>query len=249
MKKLLIAIIAFQFFVPTPLFAQSVEEIVWITEEYPPFNYHGKDKLPKGLSVEILQAIWKKMGVKNTIKDIQFFPWARAYNMVQTQKRVCLFSMSITNTRKTLFQFVGPFKGSNIGIIAKKANELRIYSISDLKKLKIGVVRKDIGEKLLLDTGRRLMLHQVVYGEQLIRMLAKDRLDAIAFGDIPVVWNMKKYGIDPMQYEMVYVLKEGISGFAFHKEVDPKTIKQIQKAFDELSKEGAIVSIRNRYLR
>ncbi len=249
MKKLILVITLFGSFLSNSLFAQTVEDIIWITEQYPPYNFSDKNHERKGLSIEILLKIWKKVGLNKSPEDIRFYPWARAYQMVQKQKEICLFSMSITKSRKAQFQFVGPIKGSDNGIIVKKSKGLKINSTNDLKTLQIGAVRKSLGEKLLIDTGLNLKFHQVVDGIQLVKMLEIDRLDAIILNYPASIWKMKQAGINPAQYEMKFILRKGNFGFAFNKTANPKMINLFQKAFDELSQDGTIEAIRDKYLK
>lgn len=227
--------------------AQTLEDIQWVTEEYPPMNYQ-ENGFAKGIAVEIVMEMWKKVGLNKAASDIKFYPWARGYAMAQEQKNVCLFITSITEPRKALFKFVGPYKGSDVGIIARKGR-LHLASLDDVKKLKIGVKRDDIGEKLLVDTGETFDLYPVVQGNQLIGMLHRDRVAAVSLGFYSAVWEMKKAGLDPAHYEMAYVLRANQpTGFAFSKDIDPKLIERLQKAYDELLADGTVERIKTKYL-
>jgi len=230
-----------------PAHSQKLEDIQWVTEEYPPMNYQ-ENGVAKGIAVEILQEMWKRVGLQRSAADIKFYPWARGYAMAQEQKGVCLFITSITEPRKALFKFVGPYKGSDVGIIARKGH-LKANSLDDLKKWKIGVKRDDIGEKLLVDTGGTFDLHPVVKGDQLIAMLNLDRIDAISLGYYSAAWEMKKAGVDPDNFEMAYVLRANQpTGYAFHKDTDPALIERLQKAFDEVTADGTVERIKTKYL-
>jgi len=61
----------------------ALEKMDWMTEQYPPFNYiDEKDGQLKGITVDILMEMFKKVGVQKTRKDIPILPWARSYNKV-----------------------------------------------------------------------------------------------------------------------------------------------------------------------
>ncbi len=227
--------------------SQTMEDIQWVTEDYPPLNFQ-ENGVPKGIAVDILLEMWKKVSLNKTAADIKFYPWARAYAMAQEQRNVCLFTTSITEPRKALFNFVGPNKGADVGIFAKKG-QLKLSSLEDLKKLKIGVKRDDISERLLLDSGVTLNLYPVVQGDQLIGMLNLNRVDAISLNSYAAPWEMKKAGLDPANYEMAYTLRVSQpSGFAFSKDIDPTLINRLQNAFDELKADGTVDRIRAKYL-
>ncbi len=86
-------------------------------------------------------------------------------------------------------------------------------------------------------------------GTQLVKMLEANRLDVISLNYPASIWMMNQIGINPGQYEMLFILRKGEFGFAFSKATDPKIVKQFQKAFDELTQDGIIKAIRKKYIR
>lgn len=248
MKKLLFIIIASVSLVSSAT-GQPLDKVKWMTEEYAPYNFTEKG-VHKGISVDVLIEIWKKTGLNKTEKDIAMLPWARGYKLAQEQKDTCLFSMTITEERKNLFKFVGPICSSDTSIIANKSKGLKINSTEDLKKLKIGTVREDVGEQLLVSAGLDInTLDRTNSADLLVKKLDKGRMDAAAYGMQTVKYNMKTAGIDSSQYEEIYALKKGEMAFAFHKDTDPAIIDVFQKALDELKKDGTIDKIVNGYLK
>ena len=97
----------------------SLDDITFLTEEYPPFNYTNGDKLD-GASVALLEAALEKAGAKTTRADFQVVSWADGYAKVQSDKNTCLFSMTYTAERAPLFQWAGPIAETRIAVIAKK---------------------------------------------------------------------------------------------------------------------------------
>ncbi len=247
MKKVILMTILLLF--PITAVSQTLSDITWMTEEYAPYNYTENGTL-KGIAVDILVAVWQKTGVKNTIGDIKVYPWARGYKLVQDKPGSCLFSMTVTEPRKELFAFVGPLAGSDIGVIALKKNGYKINSTEDLKALKIGAVREDVGEQLLISAGiGQDKIDQANSAETLVKKLDAGRTDAIAYGFDTARYNMKQLGIDSSQYETVFMLKQGEMGFAFHKQTDPAIINTMQKALNELIADGTIAGILKKYLQ
>ncbi|MCP4136403.1 MAG: amino acid ABC transporter substrate-binding protein [bacterium] len=243
MKKIIIIII---FSIPIYLSAQTIDEIKWISEEYPPFNYTDKNGEPAGIAVDILYEIWKKAGIEK--KKIEFLPWARSYIYIQKDKNICLFAMSITGKRKKIFTYVGPMFGSKLSIIAKKSKKLKIKSVKDLENLKLAAIRKDIGYNMIMKyCPDAKYVRQVSKSILLIRMLQFDRVEAISLGDIPFFWLIKKEGLNPNDYELVYIFKRNRSGFAFNKNVNKKIVRRLQKAFNAVKKDGTVKKIRYKY--
>ena len=82
----------------------------------------------------------------------------------------------------------------------------------------------------------------------LVKLLDRKRVDAIAYGYDVAVWYMLKEGIDPSQFEIAYRLLGGELGYAFYKGTDSKLLEQYQVALDELRAEGKLERIRRSYL-
>ena len=248
MKKLIL--IACGLIMSTTLFAQGIDDLVLITENYAPLNF-SKDGMVRGISVDVMVEMLKMSGSKKTRKDISLQPWARGYKQVLENKNTALFAMSRTEAREELFKWVGPIIPSNIVLVAKKSQGIKINSVEDISQYnKIGVVRDDIGEQILLELGvPKGNLHRTNSGTNTAKMLDKERVDMWAYGRIVALWNIKELGFNPDDYEEVYILKESQQYFAFHKDTEPTVIAKLQKALDELESNGKLKNIVSTYLK
>ncbi len=233
--------------------AQSLEDIMWISEDYPPSNYMDKDGIIRGFTIDILLEMWKKVGLNRTKQDIKIYPWARGMSLLEYDKNVCLFGISITEERKKLFKFVGSPPGDQIVLFAKKEKKYRFNSIEDVnqkfKKQEIGVVRDDIGEHAYLNIGGKPeLLHRVIRADQLIRMTEHDRLELFAYSATVALKKMSNLKIPTDRYEIVYIMYEEEWGYGFNKNINPKVLQKLQKAFDELLADGTVMRIHNAYV-
>ncbi|WP_027360903.1 substrate-binding periplasmic protein [Desulforegula conservatrix] len=238
---------------PALIFGQEsspdFQKIRWMTEEYAPYNYTERGIL-KGISVDILNEIWKRSGIGPKKPDIEVLPWARGYMYLKNEKNSCLFSMGITEERKKHFIFSNPILSNNNVIIAKKSKKYKIDSINELKNIIIGTVREDAGEQFLVSAGCQMdKLERSSSAETLVRKLAMGRMDAISYGEDTAAYNMKLYGIDPNQYEVIYLINKSETAFGFNKDTEPEIIARFNKTIDDLKKDGTIERIREKYLR
>lgn len=235
-------------------FTQTLEDIEWYTEEYPPYNY-VENGVIRGLSVDILLLVWAKTGVNKTRKDIHAVPWARGVRTIKTTPGTCLFTTSITAERKeTLgwkFVFPVPQISDDVShIIAKKTIGLKFHSIENLKAYNgsFGVVRGDVGASLLVNAGvNPKRIDKAPTPESLITKLIMGRHDLISYGFPTTRAIMIKKGINPDDYEIVFSFPNRPHGYAFHRNTSPKVIDRLQKALDELYREGTVQKIMEKY--
>jgi len=248
MKKLILIVCGL--IISTPLFAQSIDDLVFITEDYAPLNFRKNGKV-QGISVDVMVEMLKVVGSKKTREDILLQPWARGYKQALNKKNTALFAMSRTEAREELFKWVGPIIPSNIVLVAKKSRGIKINSVEDIFQYNtIGVVRDDIGEQLLLELGvSKKQLHQTHSGTLIAKMLHRDRVDMWAYGGIVALWKIKELGFNPSDYEEVYTLKETQQYFAFHKDTESAVIAKLQNALGELRSNGKLKEIVSTYLQ
>lgn len=226
--------------------AQSLQDLQWLTEEYAPYNYTENGQL-KGIAVDTLAAMWARLGVARKVSDIQVLPWARGYRMAQERPGTCLFSTTVTDSRRALFAFVEPIVDTRVAVVAPRG-ALKVRDTAALREVPIGVVREDIGELLLQEAGLEDNLQRVDSARSLVRMLDAGRFKAISYSLDTVWWNMRAVGIDTARYENAYTLTEGVLGFACHKSTDPAVLARLQGALDALRADGTLARIRARYV-
>lgn len=230
---------------------QQIENMQWMTEQYPPFNYKDEqDGQLKGITVDILMEMFHKIGVKLTRDDLKILPWARSYNILLEKPGTALFSTTYTIERLQHFKFVGPIIPTQVSIIAAKSKGLEIASVEAMNRLKIGVVRDDIGDQLIRAQGvKDQAIHPNHSAFNMVQMLDKNRLDAIAYAEDIAKHQFLQAGMDPKDYESVYVLQKSHMGYSFHKSTDPRILEPLRKALDELRADGTVDKIYARYLK
>lgn len=259
--KKLILLLCMVFIPMGRLFSQDsdvlnkLNQIKWITEQYPPFNYVDNDGQLKGLMVDILIEIWKKTGIKKTKKDIVIAPWTSGILMLEKDPLVCLFGMGMTNGREKKYNFVSSVSTGVYGLIAKKSKKFRFKSTLEIneffkgKSKIIGAIRNNFGSLYFTELGGNPdLLFHVGLGYQLVKMLETDRVEMISFAELPAIAEMIKNNIKYKNYEIVMVSKKIRNAFAFNKNADPNVLKVLQNAFDKVNEEGTSEMILKKYL-
>jgi polar amino acid transport system substrate-binding protein len=233
-----------------PAGAQTVDDLVFITEEYPPFNFERNGKR-LGIAVDVLEEILVQAGSTKTRADIKVWPWARGYETALKEKNTVLFSTTRTEAREHLFKWVGPIMPSRIVLVAKKMRDIRIKSVDDLNTspYKIGVVREDIGGQLLADMGvSRARTVPANSGVSVAKMLHADRVDLWAYGAPVIMWNLKELGYPSDAYEEVFTLTESQQYYyAVNKDTDDRVVEKLQSALEQVKAKGKFNAIIARY--
>ena len=214
--------------------AQGATDILYMTEEYPPFNYTEDGQL-RGIAVDILERVFAQLDSTLTRQRIKVFPWARGYHLVQSQPNTALFVMARTSERESLFKWVGPIATNRVVLISRKDREIVVGSEEDLRALKLGVIRDDVGQHLLLKAGIEPEQLDVAADAAVnIKKLDGGRIDAWAYGEPVAKWFLKRSGLDPANYETVFILQETYPHYAFHRDTSDELIRQFQAALDRL---------------
>ena len=224
------------------LYAQTIDDLIFITEEYPPFNF-AVDGKEQGIATDTLLEMVKLVGAHQTREDIGSFQWARGYNAALKIKDVLLFSTTRTAAREKLFKWVGPIIRSEIVLFARKDRQLSLNRLAEinLKKLRVGVVLNDVGEQTLLELGvKRKQIYRYNKGIHLAEMLQKGRIDLLAYGKLVTLWNLKTLGFKPDEYEAISSLKQAEYYYALNHKTDDRIVNQLQTALDQLKASGAL---------
>lgn len=235
MRLLIYALIGFSF-LSGSLKALEINQLTYLTEQYPPYNYQH-DGVVQGIAVDVLSAASQQLESPISLESIQVQPWPRAYRTALIKPNTVLFSTTRTKLREHIFQWVGPISSTRIVVLAKRSRKIQIAQTISLAQYRIGVIRDDVGEQLLLELGvpRDSMVESSV-PDMLASQLAKDRIDLWAYEENVSKWWLKSEGYDTEDYEVVYVLREGELYFAFNLEVDRKLVSDLQKGVDWLKR-------------
>ncbi len=220
---------------PASAWAEPVNDLILMTESLPPLNFQ-RNGILKGISVDLMEKMLQIVGSELTRKDIQLMPWARAYRNILNIENTVLFLMNRNRARENLFKWVGPVIPIDYVLIAKKERGIRINSANDLKKYRIGVVSKDLGELLMEEMGIDAdKIESVPSGEINLTKLNRNRIDLWNYEANGAKWLITRHGYKVQDYEIVYVLKKRISSyFAFHRNTADVIIFKFQDALDEL---------------
>lgn len=210
---------------------------VYITEQFPPFNYQEDGKL-RGISVDLLEKMLEHMNTTLNRSEIKLLPWDQGYQMALADNNTVIFSTGRIPEREALFKWVGPISSIKVVLFALNEKHIKINSPGDLRTLKIGVVKDSAEEPLVIKAGANPgNLVERNNTTQVIDMLKAGTIDAWAYPDLAGVWLADKAGLNASEYEVVYQLtKDSPLYYAFNKNTSDSTVQAFQKALNQTKK-------------
>lgn len=214
--------------------AKDLLGLDYVTEIYPPYNLKAEGKLT-GIAVDLLVASLGDLGHDMSISKIKVLPWARGYRQAVSGPHTVLFSTTRTEQREPLFKWVGPIAPTRVVLLAKKSDGIVIGTSNDIKKYRIGVLRDDIGEQMVVSLGaQENKLTKVAKADSVIKMLNNNRVDLWAYEENAARWFIKQAGLNNADYATAYVLKTSDLYYTFSLDVDDSLVNNLQKGIDNI---------------
>jgi len=224
-----------------PLWSES---LVIYTEENAPLQTLDAGKVLRGLAVEVVQEIQRRVGNDDAI---QLVPWARGYDEILKKPNVVLFSMSRTAERNPLFQWVGPVAETRYAFYSRADSKLAITSLDDARKAAyVGVVLNDVRDQFLKKAEFPNLDRSNDYATSLKKLLA-GRIDLAVCSVAGIESQLEALGSSLDAVREQYVFLSGQLFIAFSKATDPRYVQRWADAFDAMQKDGSYVKIYRKY--
>lgn len=215
-----------------------------LSEEFPPINFTEGGQ-PRGLSIDIVQAIQKRLG---QALPIEFMPWARAFREAQDGPPAALFSMARIPEREKLFQWVGPIVSFQSTFYAKAGSGIRLASLAEARRAtKVLVVRDWYTLTQLQSAGFR-NLQLISDPIQGVRMLAAGRAPLFAAEKLSMPETLARAGVARQALEEVFSFASSEGYIAFSRSTPMGTVHAWQTQLNELKRDGTFQAIYKRWL-
>jgi polar amino acid transport system substrate-binding protein len=216
------------------------QEVVVVTEEFPPYNYTENNEVV-GVATKVVKVILEKAGLTYQIKS---YPWARSYLLAKNEKNTLIYCISRRKKREQFFKWIGIIVPSSksSAFALKNRDEIKITNILDLKKYQIGTTFKDARETYLLNKGFVVTDFNRVSGDDsyfrnFLKLRLK-RIDVWLMPDAVMKYVVKKEGYNPdNEIRKVFEFSE-LSSAGYYIAASTKTsdeiVNKIRKALDDL---------------
>jgi len=133
-------------------FELKSEEVLVVTENWPPYNYLNKDGELVGNSTAIVHQILSDADI--TYKT-RVYPWARSFQIAYQKKNTLIYSIYKTKERENKFHWFCPIiKPTPMHFYKMKDNSsVQFNNIEQAKQFTIGIIRGDWSHSYLLNLG------------------------------------------------------------------------------------------------
>lgn len=208
---------------------------------YPPFNFVDQENKVVGFDPAIGEEIAKRIGVK---VEIMTTAWDGIIGgLLATKFDAIVGSMSITDERKEVVDFVGPYYTTARAIFVKEGSTV---TFEQLKDLTVGATLGETHEQWAREQGWNLKTYKGL--PELMLELENGRVDAIVTDNIPVMLAIKTDGRKFTEIEIPG--NAGVSdlvGIAIRKD-NPNLHMAMQDALDAMQADGTYRAIAEKWV-
>lgn len=207
---------------------------------YPPFNFVSETNEVVGFDPAIGAEIAKRMGIE---VEIVTTAWDGILaGLLANKYDAIVGSMSITDKRKEVVDFVGPYYTTKRAIFTKSGS--KFTSVSQMGDAKIGVTLGETHEKWARELGYNLNTYKGL--PELLMELDNGRVDAIVSDSIPVIIAIDKGSYDFVTIQDLETPVIG-AGIAIRKG-NPKLAAAMQAALDAMQADGTYLEIAKQWI-
>ncbi|AEA66488.1 MULTISPECIES: substrate-binding periplasmic protein [Pseudomonas] len=222
--------------------------LVLLTENFPPYNMakNGKnfaqDENIHGIAVDIVREVFKRADISYSLT--LRFPWERIYKLALENPGYGVFVMARLPEREKLFKWVGPIGPDDWIMLAKADSKIALGSLEQARQYKVGAYKGDAIAETLAKQGLNPIV--VLRDQDNAKKLVNGQIDLWATGDPAGRYLARQEGVTDLKTVLRFNSAELY--LALNKDVPDDVVARLQKALDELRKEGEVDAIMARYL-
>jgi polar amino acid transport system substrate-binding protein len=225
-------------------FNSFAAELRMLTDNHPPLHFQQGSELV-GFGVDVVRALAQQTG--DTVQ-LQQVPLLRALHLASTEADTAVFTVLRSPECDERYQWVGPLLEVETALYAASNTQLPVRSLQQAESQgRIVVPRKWLAYDYLQMQGFN-NLYGVETPEKMMRLLRLGRADFVVSDTVSYASLAREEGLSPSQlhYQMP-LMKQG-TYIAFSPRTDVAQVARWQQALDEMSKDGRLEQIRERWL-
>ena len=206
---------------------------------YPPFNFVNEQNEVVGFDPAIGTELARRMGLE---VEIITTAWDGIIGGLLTNRYDAIVgSMSITEERDEVVDFVGPYYTTKRAIFTKP--DSGITEVSQLDDARLGVTLGETHEQWAREQGYSIRTYKGL--PELLLELENGRVDAIVNDSIAAILAMKETG---QEYVMLEFETDVIPAGIAIREGNPELAAEMQAALDAMMEDGTYLEIANEWV-
>lgn len=227
-----------------PSLAQAETWKIIGDEQFAPYSFvNMHDDQPRGLDVELVEAVMKEAGIPYSLR---LYPWERVKRMLDRQEVTMAFQFAGTPERQAQYELVGPIRiGSTVFMTSRKISLEDWTELEDLSPFVIGQVRGYAYESSF-DSAVLSRDTSAQNPRQLVSMLLAGRIDVIVGDRAQLLYFVR----EQRAQESVRILPKPLVQMprfvAFSKGDTPRA-EQFAQALQRVQQAGSLEDIYQRW--
>lgn len=229
-----------------PLWAAQPVVVQVLTEHLPPYQIdaHG---VAGGFATELVKQTFHQAELPYQIK---FESWSRAYQLALRDSNTCIYSISRSQERESLFQWVGELSYNQTALYTMASrHDVQVQSLEDARRYVIAVTRDDVTHHYLKSRGfvegKNLYVLQSISNMLPIIAGRRNNIDLIIVNDTILRYRAQEAGIGTDQFRRLLVLPD--LPLDFHLACSLKTpvevVQRLQAGLAAIKKDGRFEQI------
>lgn len=223
----------------------KLNKIVVGIDKYQPYSYMDLNGNYTGIDIELATIVFNKLGYE---PEFQFISWHEKNNLLDDGTIDCIWSCYSMNEREELYQWAGPYLNSSQVIAVRTDSD--IYTFDDLSGKRVGVQATTRAAALFLhDTSSELpevyRVNIFATSDDMFAAMRKSYVDAIA-GHEALINELVTEGEGGYRL-LDQSMQDSKLGVAFKKGTHIELTSQIDQLLEELTADGTIAGIVEKY--
>jgi polar amino acid transport system substrate-binding protein len=207
-----------------------------LTMEMPPYVMPGAES---GIVIDTLKEVAKRSGME---LKFSITPLKRGSNEVKQTPNTCVAPLDRSQERETEYKWVSPVLITQSAFFSKKKDSIKIDTLTDAKKHKVGVLRGGVVEEML--TGKKFELENANDDFQNLKKLQAGRFELWAADTLIAPYWAKQEKID---IEELYTFATTLAAMACNKGISDQKIEKMNAELTKMYKDGKMKQIFQKY--
>jgi polar amino acid transport system substrate-binding protein len=219
-------------------------DLTLLTDNHPPLHFQQGGQWV-GFGVEVVQALAERTGDHVSLQQL---PLLRALHVASTEPATGVFTILRTAERDDQYQWVGPLLEVETALYSADSTRPPVHSLLEAGNVgRIVVPRKWLVYSYLQAQGLS-NLYGVASPEQMMRLARMGRTDFVVADTLSIASMAREEGLAPSQLHYQMPLMQQGSYIAFSRQTDARQVARWQQALDEMSRDGRLERIKQRWL-